>query len=1672
MNQKASTSQAMHSNTHSFAMEGPASPASPAVPAHVSLRDHILAMRRAKQQQQQQQQQHGSSTPTTSTASTTATATTATSADHLRPADSIGRATLGLPRSPSQRLSQTDPSLLTWCVATEDEQELDTPQGEEHLTLNIATMGEHSSGSEGHSGGQDSASAEESTILGHQTMASLLNNNNNNNSLRKSIDTNTLRRSIDSTLSVVTSNTGTGGSGSGTDTISGPATTPGLGTGSSSSSSATRVSMSSTRSSSSSAQSRSSPRPASRSSNSSSRRHHHHHPRVTSPSPHGPPPSAPLPDLPSTNRSRRKSSSSSSGSGYYYNNNKYGPPNEKLPELPNAHTHNALSGNKSSAAGQFRKSVASSSTSSSSSPPLLNRTPPNHNQYPATFSSIPTSPSSPRAATSTSTNAWTADLSGREDNNTDTDDNNDHRYTSNTDTETETDEPRNTTSTKKNKKQSKVSPSASALQGILDEAERRRKSLMHKSIGGLISALDSEVEEHRRQSQDDQQSQEGEDTHAPQPSSASVSPSLEHNRRTSTNTAFFAMYDRDGNTTGADTDTDADADARPQQQQQGTPGAALPPMISIDAADSDETISADDDSGSDEIETAATPRKKTRAGRKPTGGQLSRLHSSASSGAGGFDAQRAAPSRQVSFNNGPNSNSKSTPAAPSSNEKESENPFAYYAFSPDLPPFVPQGLKPIDLTGRGTWMSIAARAGGFGIGPSPSSSTLASRDSRTGSISSSISLSPGQLAHSADDALSPQQGERKGPVSMRQLAAQTRAKQKQAEEFRKQQASILSAKKWSPFEIHAHAEDYAASQGDRDGHHHRDRSTLSSIYGSPESDYRSPRSRQSSQTFSVMSSHLSLASLAQSDIDGKAFNFDAHAAAWQDHDVRNLARRSEASIGVGMQRSDSVGSSNSGVYASNGPVKQYREFTQQTTPPASPIRELANLALRSEAGVGFDGDNNKLSSGVGTDSRQTNTKTSLRREYSVQSGTIIETSDNEGEETRPSTPIARTQVGPRRSFMHTKSTPSKEEEEEDIDQSSLRAPRLTSRRSNIGTSPLRKSHRNGNGGETTDAGQADESSFSSSASESDGDDSDESDLDLATPLETLALKMGAFDAVVQARGSKGKANQKLRKGGNKGEDQGEKVVRAIAGSARVVKQSPKKAGDKAGGSQVQPPLKSAAAVNSQSSSALRSPPSISEKPSSTPRSNLSTPLRSSQTLRRVASSSQPLNTASRSPARTPLRARKSLATLQPPRADSPDLEESFASEANNDDDDEDDDEDGDLLLSEMEFPQPVTGLGVNIRMNSSNPSTSSPPLHIPSTSTSSPSNGLSSLTQVETLSTPNAQEEEEGLNDTPMTNSSSGMWSKIGGSSITGSGDRDSTATTISVWSQRSSSSGHDSGSQLDKNGKMDSHPEAETSAETNEVATVSEEAPAPSKGLDSITAANGDNAAPTPTPAAAAAASATPLKSRLPAITPIRKGIAGRSSLPTPSKIPTGTTRGGGIPAPSSVQRRPSDLVQGVKSATPPPSSSVGLKPALKTPERTLHRGPPPSSFSAPPPLRKAASVAHMRPSGPGPMQSGKQDLPRRSISPGGIRYSTASPSMAVPDYQRASPRPSATAKIAQRVASPRTATPTWTIPSSSTASVIRKPSERRTAPPPASNSSSGLPLPKRRPSVHFAPT
>ncbi|KAJ9474865.1 hypothetical protein PHBOTO_004747 [Pseudozyma hubeiensis] len=151
-----------------------------------------------------------------------------------------------------------------------------------------------------------------------------------------------------------------------------------------------------------------------------------------------------------------------------------------------------------------------------------------------------------------------------------------------------------------------------------------------------------------------------------------------------------------------------------------------------------------------------------------------------------------------------------------------EDPYAFYEFSPSLPPFVPTGVSPRDLTGTGTWSSIVARA----------SNSLC----RQPSIASVESLATAES----------------GPVSLREIRATAQAKQRHADaahRAREHMSDHIATLSYRPFAIHDHAASLAKEAGVWNAH--RASVSYASAAGSPEEGGRSGRSSSMSSVFAA-----------------------------------------------------------------------------------------------------------------------------------------------------------------------------------------------------------------------------------------------------------------------------------------------------------------------------------------------------------------------------------------------------------------------------------------------------------------------------------------------------------------------------------------------------------------------------------------------------------------------------------------------------------------------------------------------------------------------------------------------------------------------------------------------------------------------------------------------------
>lgn len=522
------------------------------------------------------------------------------------------------------------------------------------------------------------------------------------------------------------------------------------------------------------------------------------------------------------------------------------------------------------------------------------------------------------------------------------------------------------------------------------------------------------------------------------------------------------------------------------------------PIVTIDAVDSS--------SGSDSDSDRDGPRKRRKAKKNKWA----------------FEDQRAAPSRQGSMNSIVPSirsvSSKGAPPVPNSNPSD----YSYYQFAPDLPPFVPQGMRPKDLTGAGTWQSIVARAAAAGSFTGPSTPAGFIRD---GAMGHGVHRESTQSFQSAQ---SLQSNQSSGPVSMRKLAADARKRQAEQAQAQERQASQYSQLTFSPFELHAHA------------------SNASHLAASsrPESSQSVYSAASSNNSANFSSSGLSPVESAIYSQGLPAFNVSGHfpSALAGPHfrdsssEFGTITARSSTSTlhGLGIQSS----SSSPTLSQSIPPVKVYAEMSQQTSPTSSasnsPRTSTAELKASEDSPVAAAGEARKT--------------------------TLSEEEDTEGEKTkskrdsRTSTPTKRLPPRRRSTMGQTETAAAKQRnsrlssthkaddlDAEPISWNQIKAPRLSSRKSNIGTSPrgakfssgflLPPSVSNDLIGSRTSTTSARSVSIYSTTSEdddkssSDDSGSEESDLDVGTALEDLAERSGALDG--GARGAKRKLREKV-----------------------------------------------------------------------------------------------------------------------------------------------------------------------------------------------------------------------------------------------------------------------------------------------------------------------------------------------------------------------------------------------------------------------------------------------------------------------------------------------------------------------------------------------------------------
>ncbi|KAN0062512.1 hypothetical protein ACQY0O_005043 [Thecaphora frezii] len=289
------------------------------------------------------------------------------------------------------------------------------------------------------------------------------------------------------------------------------------------------------------------------------------------------------------------------------------------------------------------------------------------------------------------------------------------------------------------------------------------------------------------------------------------------------------------------------------------------PALLVEAADGSEASLSDLDFTTDDD----APRKRSKQAKRR--------------GGYGFDDQRASLNSTLSSRSlqpGQLFNLTSHQTVAASTRPEATDPYLFYEFSPSLPPTVPIGLRPKDLTGTGTWSSIVARAAHSSL-------------SRQVSICTTSSLST------------------TGPVSLKEVAAGARARQAEAEAARKareSQSELFRSLSYRPFEIHEHAKKEAKAL---------DRNSIGEMTSGRNT------------SMSVLST-----SSAMSDLATKW-----PVAIGQGDQESDEARRSDLSAA----RSSLVGLGIA-TQASSAPAKVYAEFSMQTSPSPTPPVSPTTLA--------------------------------------------------------------------------------------------------------------------------------------------------------------------------------------------------------------------------------------------------------------------------------------------------------------------------------------------------------------------------------------------------------------------------------------------------------------------------------------------------------------------------------------------------------------------------------------------------------------------------------------------------------------------------------------------------------------------------------------------------------
>ncbi|GAC94927.1 hypothetical protein PHSY_002500 [Pseudozyma hubeiensis SY62] len=248
------------------------------------------------------------------------------------------------------------------------------------------------------------------------------------------------------------------------------------------------------------------------------------------------------------------------------------------------------------------------------------------------------------------------------------------------------------------------------------------------------------------------------------------------------------------------------------------------PALRIEDPEGDEVADSEleGDRSSDEI-----PRKRSKPSRKKSLGfedqrATLRPRSSLSHHSASLTSRPSQAFRSTLVTTEEETGSTSLDSASLIRAGGDEDPYAFYEFSPSLPPFMPTGVSPRDLTGTGTWSSIVARA----------SDSLC----RQPSIASVRSLATAES----------------GPVSLREIRATAQAKQRHADaahRAREHMSDHIATMSYRPFAIHDHAASLAKEVDMWNAH--RASASSASAVGSPEEGGRSGRSSSMSSVFAA-----------------------------------------------------------------------------------------------------------------------------------------------------------------------------------------------------------------------------------------------------------------------------------------------------------------------------------------------------------------------------------------------------------------------------------------------------------------------------------------------------------------------------------------------------------------------------------------------------------------------------------------------------------------------------------------------------------------------------------------------------------------------------------------------------------------------------------------------------